>query len=103
MEPIYNLHLALVNDHRWMEIRPAVLDRLSEMTERVATKYGHRLSRVGLLADHFHLTLGCSVEQSPEVIALKYLNNCAYAIGMKPVFQFGYYAGTIGEYDRGAV
>ncbi|MEJ7595404.1 MAG: transposase [Planctomycetaceae bacterium] len=99
----YNLHLALVNDHRWMEIRPAVLDRLSEMIERVATKYGHRLSRVGLLADHFHLTLGCSVEQSPEEIALKYLNNCAFAIGMKPVFQFGYYAGTIGEYDRGAV
>ena len=27
----YNLHLVLVNDHRWMEIRPNVLDKLSTM------------------------------------------------------------------------
>ena len=99
----YNLHLVIVNDHRWMEIRQSVLDKLSAMIESVAAKYGHRISRVGLLADHVHLTLGCMVDQSPQDIALRYLNNCAYAIGMKPVFQFGYYAGTIGEYDRGAV
>ena len=42
-------------------------------------------------------------DRSPEEVALSYLNNGAYACGMKPVFQFGYYAGTIGEYDRGAV
>lgn len=86
-----------------MELRPSVLDKMSAMIESVAAKYGHRISRVGLLDDHVHLTLGCIVDQSPQDIALKYLNNCAYAIGMKPVFQFGYYAGTIGEYDRGAV
>ena len=99
----YNLHLVLVNEDRWREVRPDVLDSLIQMIERVAAKYGHRLSRVGLLADHIHTTLGCTIDQSPEEIALSYLNNCAYAIGMKPVFQFGYYAGTIGEYDRGAV
>ena len=99
----HNLHLVLVNDHRWMEIRPGVLDKLSQMIERVGAKYGHRLSLVGLLADHFHLTLGCSIDRSPEEVALSFLNNCAYAVGMKPIFQFGYYAGTIGEYDRGAV
>ena len=99
----YNLHLVLVNDHRWMEIRPSVLDKLSQMIERVGAKYGHRLSSVGLLADHIHLTLGSQVDQSPENVALSYLNNLAYAVGMKSMFQFGYYAGTIGEYDRGAV
>ena len=99
----YNLHFVMVNDHRWMEIRPEVLDKLSQMIERVAAKLGHRLSRMGLLADHVHLTLGCLIDQSPEAISLSFLNNCAYAVGMKPVFQFGYYAGTIGEYDRGAV
>ena len=56
-----------------------------------------------MLADHVHLTLGCVVDQSPEDIVLSYLNNGAYALGMKPIFQFGYYKGTIGEYDRGAV
>jgi REP element-mobilizing transposase RayT len=99
----HNLHLVLVNDHRWKEIRPKVLDKLSQMIERVGAKYGHRLSSVGLLADHFHLTLGCSIDHSPEEVGLSFLNNCAYAVGMKPIFQFGYYAGTIGDYDRGAV
>ena len=99
----YNLHLVIVNDHRWMEIRSSELDKLSAMIESVATKYGHRISRVGLLADHIHMTLGCVVDQSPKDIALSYLNNCAYAIGMKPIFQLGYFSGTVGEYDRGAV
>ena len=99
----YNLHLVIVNDHRWMEIRPIVVDKLSAMIESVAAEYGHQISRVGLLADHIHMTLGCVVDQSPQDIALSYLNNCAYAIGMKRSFQFGYYAGTIGEYDRRAV
>ena len=99
----YNLHLVLVNDHRWMEIRPSVLDKLSRMIERVEAKYGHRLSTVALLADHIHLTLGCLTDQSPKEVALSYLNNCAHTVGMKPIFQFGYYSGTIGEYDRGSV
>ena len=99
----YNLHLVLVNDHRWMEIRSTVLEKLSRMIDRVAAKYDHRISRVGLPADHVHLTMGCVVDQSPENVAMNYLNNLAYAVGMKPYFQFGYYAGTIGEYDRGAV
>jgi REP element-mobilizing transposase RayT len=99
----FNLHLVLVNDHRWMEIRPAILEKLSRMIDRAASKYGHRVSRVGLLADHVHLTMECLVDQSPEDVALSYLNSLAYAVGMTPNFQFGYYVGTIGEYDRGAV
>jgi REP element-mobilizing transposase RayT len=99
----YILHLVLVNDHRWMEIRPTVLEKLSPMIDHVAAKYEHRISRGGLLADHIHLTMGCKVDQSPEEVALSYLNNLAYAVGMTPNFQFGYYVGTIGEYDRGAV
>ena len=61
------------------------------------------LSTVALLADHIHLTLGCLTDQSPKEVALSYLNNCAHTVGMKPIFQFGYYSGTIGEYDRGSV
>ena len=80
-----------------------VLCKLIDTIERAAAKHGHRLSRAALLADHIHLTLGCQIDESPEEVALGYINNCAYACGMKPAFQFSYYAGTIGEYDRGAV
>jgi len=99
----YNLHVAVVNEERWTEIREDVLQKLNDMIEGVASKHGYRLSRVGLLADHIHMTLGCPIDRSPEEVALGYLNNCAYACGMKPVFQFSYYVGTFGEYDRGAV
>lgn len=99
----YNLHLVIVNAERWTETRRDVLGGLLDMIQRAASKHVHRLSRVGLLADHLHLTLGCPIDQSPEEIALGYLNNCAYACGMKPMFRMSYYVGTIGEYDRGAV
>ena len=99
----YNLHLVIVNDERWMETGQEVLRGLIDTVQRAASKHAHRLSRVGLLADHMHLTMGCPIEQSPEEIALGYLNNCAYACGMKPAFRQSYYVGTIGEYDRGAV
>jgi hypothetical protein len=46
---------------------------------------------------------GCKIDQSPEDIALGFLNSGAIALGMKPQFKFGYYAGTTGEYDLGAV
>ena len=99
----YNLHLVIVNEERWREIREEVWQRLSDTIDAVAVKYGHRLSRVGLLPDHIHLTMGCPIERSPEDIALSFVNNLAYACGMKPMFKYGYYVGTFGEYDRGAV
>jgi REP element-mobilizing transposase RayT len=99
----YNLHVSVVNEERWMEVQEDVLSRLSEMIHRAASKHGDRLSRVALLADHIHLTMRCPIDRSPEEVALSYLNNCAYACGRKPVFQFSYYVGTFGEYDRGAV
>ncbi|MHC4399899.1 MAG: transposase [Planctomycetota bacterium] len=99
----YNLHVVMVNDERWMETRTDALHKLSHMIEAAASKHGYRLSRLGMFADHIHMTMGCPLDRSPEEVALGYLNNCAYACVMKPVFQFGYYVGTIGEYDRGAV
>lgn len=35
----YNLHVVLVNEERWMEIREAVLDSLAAMIEGVSAKY----------------------------------------------------------------
>jgi REP element-mobilizing transposase RayT len=86
-----------------MEIRYDVMDRLLATVELAASKHGHRLSRAAILPDHIHLTLGCEVSESPEDVVLGYLNNCAYVQDMKPIYKFGYYVGTFGEYDRGAV
>jgi hypothetical protein len=43
------------------------------------------------------------LEESPEAVVLGYMNNLAYACGMKPCFQFSYYVGTFSEYDLGVI
>ena len=55
------------------------------------------------MPDHIHLTLGCPIEVAPAEVVLAFLNNLAFVHGMKPVFQFGAYVGTFGEYHQGAV
>jgi len=99
----YNLHLTIVNRERWNQISDRLLSGLVCMIESAAKKHRHRLSRLAVLTDHMHFTIGCPIDQSPDEIALGYLNNAAFVYGMKPVFQYGYYVGTIGEYDRGAI
>jgi REP element-mobilizing transposase RayT len=69
----------------------------------VVKKKGHRLSRAAILSDHVHMTIGCAIRESPEAVALTYLNNLAYAHGMQPLFCHGYYVGTFGAYDLDAV
>jgi hypothetical protein len=102
-EFVYNLHLVVVHKERFNEIREEYVRRTSDMLTAVAHKKNHLLSRVGLLADHMHWTLGCKIDDSPLEVGLSYLNNLAFAHGMRPVFQFGFYAGTFGSYDLGAV
>jgi REP element-mobilizing transposase RayT len=100
---VYGLHLVLVHESRWREIRNEQLTVTCDMFFSAARQKRHRLSRLALLPDHLHATLGCGYEESPEEVALGYMNNVAYAHGMKPVFCASYYVGTFGEYDLGAV
>jgi len=100
---LYNLHVALVHEGRWTEIREEQLLASRDMVVRNARKRGHRLSRVSVLADHLHWTIGCNPEESPKEVALSYLNNLAFAHGMKALYCFSYYVGTFGEYDMGAI
>ena len=100
---LFNLHVALVHDGRWCEVREDRLTKTRDMILGVATKRQHRLSRVAILSDHVHLTIGCAIEESPETVALSYMNNLAYAHGMQPLFCRSYYAGTFGTYDMDAV
>jgi len=99
----YNLHLVLVNEERWREIRESVWQRLRDRIEKAAEAKHHLLSRAAILPDHLHLLLGCPLETSPQEIALSYLNNLAHACGMKAIFRFSYFVGTFSEYDLGVI
>jgi len=100
---IYGLHLVLVNDARWREIREDQLVTTRDMFFKSAHKKSHRVSRLAILPDHLHATLGCNFDESPEEVALGYMNNLAFAHGMKKIFSFSYYVGTFGHYNMQAV
>src|SRR5581483_7409132 len=99
----HNLHLVFVHQGRWAEVREDVLRGLGAMVLRASRAKGHLLGDVAFLADHVHLELGCGLEDSPLEVGLSYLNNLAYVHGMRPVYQYGFYVGTFGEYDLGAI
>lgn len=100
---LYNLHLVLANESRWMEISDEVLTELREMVLRASQAKKHLLSRAAILPDHIHMTLGCRPDEPPLDVALGYMNNLAHACGMRPIFSFGCFMGTFGEYDLGVV
>jgi REP element-mobilizing transposase RayT len=99
----YNLHLVFVHEERWREVRGPALARARDVIVATARKHGHLISVGGIVPDHVHLTLGGNWEESPAEIVLCYMNNLAYAAGMKAIFKFGFYVGTFGEYDLGAM
>jgi REP element-mobilizing transposase RayT len=100
---MHNLHIVFVHQDRGVDVREGTLDNTLQMIQGVACKKGHLLSRATVLADHVHFTIGCDVAESPQDVALAYLNNLAFTRGMQPVFQFGFYVGTFGPYDLNAV
>ena len=99
----YNLHLVFVNAGRWREVRDEVLAEMCDMLSRASRAREHLLSRAGIVPDHLHFTLGCRPDESPQDVALSYMNNLAYAAGMQRVFTNSCFIGTFGEYDLGAV
>ncbi|OYV91007.1 MAG: hypothetical protein B7Z73_05715 [Planctomycetia bacterium 21-64-5] len=100
---LYNLHLVLVHRDRGKELRTALLERRCTQLLAIAAKKQHLVGWGQLLADHLHVMLGCALTESPEAVALSYMNNLAYAEAMAPLFDFSYYVGTFGEYDLDAV
>lgn len=99
----YNLHLVLVNRERGMDLRAGALEGRRDRVAAIAAKKSHLIGAGQLLGDHLHVTLGCPLGESPGEVARSYMNNLAYGEGMKPIFEFGFYVGTFGEYDLDAV
>ena len=99
----YNLHLVLVVRERYRFGEAATLTKIRETALRVCAKKAYAASTLAVLPDHLHLALRGAVTQSPEEIALSSLNNLAHALGQRPWWEAGYYAGTFGEYGMAAV
>jgi hypothetical protein len=72
------------------------------MIVKAAQSKGNRPSRAGILADHVHLVLGCPIEIAPDDVVLGFLNNLTYVHEMKPIYQYGAFTGTVGEYTTKA-
>jgi REP element-mobilizing transposase RayT len=99
----YNLHLVLVVEGRDRFTDRASLTTLRDRSLAVAKKKGYAISTLSVMPDHIHAALRGNISDSPEGIALAFLNNLAYALGQKAVWQFSYYTGTFSEYNMDAV
>jgi len=99
----YNLHLVLVVRKRDWIVDAARLAKIRDQSFRISRKKGHAVSSLSVMPDHLHIALRGNISHSPEEIALTFLNNLAFVLGQDAVWEFGYYAGTFGEYDMGAV
>lgn len=100
---IYNLQLVFENADHLHDISEETLRASCNMVVRASAKKGYLLSRIGILTNHIHLLVGCRMTESPISVGLGYLNNLAFALEMKPAFEFSFYAGTFTNYDRGAI
>ena len=93
----------LVHAERWNEVCRDHLKTTSDMIVRSARLKGYSLSRLAVLVDHIHLTLGVPHEIAPGNAALSYMNNIVFAHGMTRLSSSSYYVGTFGEYDMNAI
>lgn len=99
----YNLHLVVERVSGSPVWGVAELAMLRTRLIAVASAKRHLLARAAFLPDHVHWLIGCEVGQSPQDIALSYLNNLDHVLGMNSAFRPSAYIGTFGEYDLGAL
>jgi REP element-mobilizing transposase RayT len=99
----YNLHVVLEHEDGWSMTGEEFLRRTRTTIHGVCAKKGFRLSQAGIVADHLHLAIGCEIESSPLEVALSFLNNLAYSHGQRPIYKHGFYVGTFGNFDLGAL
>ncbi len=98
-----SLHIVLeTRDHLNMVYEKALM-AIRLMIIRSCQQKRHLLGRIGMVANHMHILVGCYVDESPQEVALALMNNLAFANGMKAIFEYSYYVGAFGSYDREAI
>jgi REP element-mobilizing transposase RayT len=100
---ILGLHLVFVHAQRWRTVNEDFQKKTQAAILGTAKKKLHRVSRISILPDHTHITLGFGYQESPEAIALSYMNNIAFKHEMQPFLMHSYYVGTIGPYNINAI
>ena len=84
----YNLHVVLVHRERWPEIREEVLRKVHDMIISACKAKGWLLSCAGILADHVHIVVGCTIEVSPLDVGLSFAEQpCLRTSAWRPVYQ----------------
>ena len=100
---LYNLHIVLENADHLSDMREETLAASRRMLIAACRKREWLLSRIGVASNHLHVLVGGDVTDAPQDVALSLMNNLAYAQEMTAAFEFSYYVGTFGNYDRDAI
>ena len=100
----YHLHLVLVVDRRHRIRDLQFLAALFEACQAIALDRSDRLASISVMPDHLHLSLGGgNVEDSPEAIAIFYMNETCRRLKALGLWRPSYYIGTTGIYNMNAV
>jgi REP element-mobilizing transposase RayT len=99
----YNLHVVLVAEGRCPTTDRSVLARIRDGCFQIAKKKGYAIGGLSVMPDHLHVALRGAIQQSPQETALAFQNNLAWLLGQVRIWRDGFYAGTFGEYDMGAI
>ena len=99
----YLLHLVLVVDGRHRVGDLGFLGDLFEACQEIALHRGYRLGGLSVMLDHLHLFLRGVVAESPEAIAIGYMNESCRRLGVLGLWRPSYYVGTTGVYNMNAV
>jgi REP element-mobilizing transposase RayT len=98
----YSLHVVFVVAGRYRVGEQSFLERLRERVMDVSKRLGCALKRVAVMPDHMHLALRGDPKLSPASIALGLQEATAEVAGCR-LWEDGFYVGTFGDYDYGAV
>ena len=102
-EFLNSLHLVFETMEGWQEANFETLSAYRAMIIDTCLRHQWSLSRIGLLSNHLHILLCAGVADSPDMVAMKLLNELASTQNMRTVFKHSYYVGTFGEFDGGAI
>ena len=99
----YHLHLVLVVDDRHRIRDLSYLGAIFESCQAIALDRGFMLDSISVLPDHVHLSLRGAIADSPEAIAMAYLNDSCRMLRANELWRPSYYVGSIGAYNMNAV
>jgi REP element-mobilizing transposase RayT len=99
----YRLHLVLVVEgrHRIRDIN--FIGSVFEVCQAIALDRADRLAAISVMPDHLHLSIRGNVADSPETVAIAYMNETCRRLKAVGLWQPSYYVGTTGAYNMNAV